>query len=89
MKCLNKKKLLERDSVELTGSDLVREMLHRGDRCIMCFVANNEANIFLATRPVVVHGCTDSEFISVSGCYDFAVAVNNQGEPVRAIEVGL
>ena len=76
-------------SSELTGSELVRAMLERGDRCVMCMVANNEANMFLATRPVVVHGCTDSGFISVAGCYSFAVAVNNQGEPLTASEVGL
>ncbi len=84
------KELLEVDlSSELTGSELARAMLERGDRCVMCMVANNEANMFLATRPVVVHGCTDSGFISVSGCYSFAVAVNNQGEPLTASEVGL
>lgn len=84
------KELLEVDlSSELTGSELVRAMLERGDRCVMCMVANNEANMFLATRPVVVHGCTDSGFISVAGCYSFAVAVNNQGEPLTASEVGL
>ena len=76
-------------SSEMTGSELVRAMLERGDRCVMCMVANNEANMFLATRPVVVHGCTDSGFISVAGCYSFAVAVNNQGEPLTASEVGL
>ena len=87
--------LIERDIAkeltgsELTGSELVRAMLERGDRCVMCMVANNEANMFLATRPVVVHGCTDSGFISVAGCYSFAVAVNNQGEPLTASEVGL
>ena len=84
------KELLEVDlSSELTGSELVRAMLERGDRCVMCMVANNEANMFLATRPVVVHGCTDSGFISVAGCYSFAVAVNNQGEPLTAAEAGL
>ena len=83
------KELLEVDlSSELTGSELVRAMLERGDRCVMCMVANNEANMFLATRPVVVHGCTDSDFISVSGYYSFAVAVNNQGEPLTAAEAG-
>ena len=81
--------LIERESKELTGSELVRAMLERGDRCVMCFVANNDANMFLATRPVVVHGCTDSGFISVSGCYSFAVAVNNQGEPLTQAEAGL
>lgn len=84
------KKLAEVDlNSELTGSDLARAMLARGDRCVMCFVANNEANMFLATRPVVVHGFTDSSFISVSGCYSFAVPVNTQGEPLTASEVGL
>ena len=84
------KELLEVDlSSELTGSELVRAMLERGDRCVMCMVANNEANMFLATRPVVVHGCTDSGFISVSGCYSFAVAVNNQCEPFTQAEAGL
>ena len=76
-------------SSELTGSELVRAMLGRGDRFVMCMVAKNEANMFLATRPVIVHGCNDSGFISVSGCYSFAVAVNNQGEPLTASEVGL
>ena len=73
----------------LVGSDLVRAMLKRGDKHVMCFVANNACNVFLATRPVVVHDCTDSGFISVSGCYSFAVAVNNQGEPLTTQEVGL
>lgn len=82
--------LIERDTAkELTGSDLARAMLARGDKYVMCMVANNEANMFLATRPVIVHACNDSGFISVSGCYSFAVAVNNQGEPLTASEVGL
>ena len=85
---MNKLSIIERDITKgLTGSELVRAMLERGDRCVMCMVANNEANMFLATRPVVVYGCTDSGFISVAGCHSFAVAVNNQCEPLTAAEV--
>lgn len=91
------KELLEVDlSSELTGSDLARAMLARGDRFILCGVsdsddsdaANHEDDDFLA-EAVTDFDDTDGLFGTTSMRWNHAVPINNQGEPLTASEVGL
>lgn len=91
------KELLEVDlSSELTGSELCKAMLARGDKFILCGVsdgddsdaANHEDDDFLA-EAVIDFDDTDGLFGTTSMRWNHAVPINNQGEPLTASEVGL
>lgn len=73
--------LIKRKTVELTGSDLCRAMLERGDKYIVCTVDYGV---------VVITGSNkDGSFFSTDCAYISATPINNQGEPLTAAEVGL
>ena len=76
-------------SSELTGSELCRAMLERGDKWVLCVVANNPKNIDLNQEPDVVISHDENGFYIRDSYYDFAIPINNQGEPLTASEVGL
>lgn len=75
--------LIERK--ELTGSDLARAMLERGDKYVMCMVddgvdvIHDLACFVSSTHPYI--GRLDN--------YKAATPINNQGEPLTAADVGL
>lgn len=76
------KELLEVDlSSDLTGSDLCRKMLERGDRFVMCRT--------IGGVDVISGTYEDGYFVSLSGEYEAVAPINNQGEPLTASEVGL
>lgn len=80
--------LIERDKVELTGSDLCRAMLERGDKTVLCAVSDNgdfEADAYDAICRV------DEDGLFESHCtfWWYVRPVNNQGEPLTATDVGL
>lgn len=86
--------LIERK--ELTGSDLCRAMLERGDKFVMCGVSDGddieaadiEDDDFLA-EAVTDFDDVDGLFDAASMRWLYAVPINNQGEPLTASEVGL
>ena len=86
------KELAEVDlSSELTGSELCRAMLARGDKYILCLVGDggdyrvaNQGYAFIVTG---VH--SNGEFDTPVYTWEFAVPINNQGEPLTAAEVEL
>lgn len=86
------KELLEVDlSSELTGSELCRAMLARGDKYVMCIVspyrdAIDNGSVIL---PKVVTKFHEYGFITTDGKWAYAIPINNQGEPLTASEVGL
>lgn len=91
------KELLEVDlSGELTGSELCRAMLARGDKYVLCGVSGNddsdaadhESDDFLA-EAVTDFDCKDELFGTTSMRWNYAVPINNKGEPLTASEVGL
>lgn len=75
----------------LTGSDLTRAMLKRGDKFVMCAVSDNcEEDSLLDGYHVAVSS------IGVWGVFEtcdqtwlHATPINNMGEPLTAKEVGL
>lgn len=68
----------------LSGSDLTRAMLERGDKAIMCGVGPDKSFFVLVT------GIEFGEFLTSTGTYYLdPVPVNNQGELLTAKEVGL
>lgn len=88
--------LIERESVELTGSDLCRAMLARGDKCVLIRMgvrddkqAKDIGRFAIATS---IDGSgrfnvmSDQQPISK---VNFAVPINNQGEPLTQAEAGL
>ena len=81
--------LIERESKELTGSDLCRAMLARGDKWVLCLVANNPKNIDLEQEPDVVISHDENGFYIRDSYYGCAVPINNIGEPLTAKEAGL
>lgn len=75
--------LIERK--ELTGSDLARAMLERGDKYVMCHIGINK-NI------TVITGWNGNGFTSVTNqdsLYLNPTPINNQGEPLTQSEAGL
>ena len=84
--------LIERDTAkELTGSDLARAMLARGDKYVMCAIGDvSDAD---ALDSMVVDNAMSSNedwFDCLDGrLWRYAVPINNQGEPLTQAEVGL
>lgn len=87
------KELLEVDlSSELTGSDLCRAMLARGDYHVMCAVSDiSESDAMLSCNSAVItSGEIRGAFTnSFDGLHEHAVPINNQGEPLTQAEAGL
>lgn len=81
--------LIERESKELTGSELCKAMLDRGDKWVVCFVAYNEKNIKYFDEPSIVVAHDENGFYVRDSYYNYAVPVNRKGEPLTAAEVGL
>lgn len=86
--------LIERDiAKELTGSELCKAMLARGDRYVLCAcgdISDGDAiagNTYDAIRQYR-DGRTNA-FESNSDIYMCAVPINNQGKPLTASDVGL
>ena len=91
------KELLEVDlSSELTGSELCKAMLARGDKCVLIRMGvrddkqAKDIGRFAIATSIDESGrfnvMSDQQPISK---VDFAVPINNQGEPLTAAEVGL
>lgn len=78
--------LIERDDIakELTGSELCKAMLERGDKYVMCLVGTNN-------DVVVIEGMHGNGFVAdgMRNLYLNPKPINNQGEPLTASEVGL
>lgn len=85
------KELLEVDlSGELTGSELCRAMLARGDKYVVCFMSySNDATAEFHENARIVVAHDDKGFYVHDEYYQYAVPINNQGEPLTASEVGL
>lgn len=88
--------LIERDvAKELTGSDYyysksVIERLENGQELVMCFVSNVSESDAMQERHVEVITSVDTEFNDTDGYgWQYAVPINNQGEPLTAAEAGL
>tara|TARA_R110002051_G_scaffold325582_2_gene429104 strand:+ start:31499 stop:32104 length:606 start_codon:yes stop_codon:yes gene_type:complete len=83
--------LIERDKVELTGSDLCRAMLERGDKFVMCYLSGSSDMSAKDVKGIVYGYASNHEAFKVlNGCmWSYAVPINNQGEPLTASEVGL
>lgn len=90
--------LIERESKELTGSDLCRKMLERGDKVVLCRVSNISDEV--SSRCCApFYAITHAKFYENEGDWHFlhkqdeaflyAVPINNQGEPLTQSEVGL
>lgn len=91
------KEVLEVDlSSELTGSELCKAMLARGDKYVMCGVsdvsdldaASNEYDDLMSDA-VTDFDNKDGLFGTASMRWNHAVPINNQGEPLTAAEAGL
>ena len=74
-------------SSDLTGSDLARAMINRGDKIVLCIVRDYEHEDY--TYYDAITHCSDDYFDSSLSSWRYAVPINNQGEPLTASEVGL
>ena len=83
--------LIERDTAkELTGSELCKAMLARGDKYVVCFMSySNDATAEFHENARIVVAHDDKGFYVHDEYYQHAVPINNQGEPLTASEVGL
>lgn len=78
--------LIERETNELTGSELCRAMLARGDKAVLCKVYDDEENDFYYDA---ISSCSDLQFDSCLTSWDNAIPINNQGQPLAYSDVGL
>ena len=87
------KELLEVDlSSDLTGSELCKAMLARGDKYVVCKLADtSEADAINNSMARLVTEYDGNDFYQeVDDSYwHFAVPINNQGEPLTQAEAGL
>ena len=82
------KELLEVDlSSELTGSELCKAMINRGDKIVLCIVRDYEHED--DTYYDAITYCSGDYFESTLSSWRYATPINNQGEPLTASEVGL
>lgn len=82
--------LIERDKVELTGSDLARAMLERGDKHVMCFIGDTSEPATIARGLArIVIGIRKDRFETDNTAWKVAIPINSQGEPLTQSEAGL
>lgn len=82
-----KKSLIERDTVkELTGSELCKAMLARGDTRIMCLVTDDGSRDDITH---VIRVYEDGRFHTKANSWKYAVPINNQGDPLTSSDVSL
>lgn len=81
--------LIERK--ELTGSDLCRAMLERGDKYVMCILCDDSEPVSAQDAFASAVSAMENGFFydSTDNLWRYAVPINNQGEPLTASEVGL
>ena len=85
------KELLEVDlSGELTGSELCKAMLARGDKYVMCLVSDSsQEDTLLDGYSAAISSMTYNEcFYGYDFTWLYATPINNQGEPLTAAEAG-
>lgn len=78
--------LIERETTELTGDDLCRAMLARGDTRIMCEVYDDGNRNHLTH---VIREYSDDKFHTKANRWSHAIPINNHGEPLTSKDVGL
>ncbi len=88
--------LIERSTAkELTGSDYfysntTSALLESGSKLVVCFVSNLSESDALDEKHIEVITSVDTEFNDSDGYgWQYAVPINNQGEPLTAAEAGL
>lgn len=82
--------LIERESKELTGSDLARAMLERGDKFVMCFVSGmSDARADSIPKAITSFNLLTGQFRANHDRWQYAIPINNQGEQLTASEAGL
>lgn len=82
--------LIERDKVELTGSDLCRAMLERGDKWVLCFIGDTSEPATIARGSArIVIGIRKDRFETDNTAWKVAIPINSQGEPLTQSDVGL
>lgn len=87
------KEILEVDlSSELTGSELCKAMLARGDKHVMCLVSDSSEHVAIQNEILgIVTGTNSKDLFTTSSinAWMYVVPINNQGEPLTASEAGL
>lgn len=78
--------LNKRESIELSGSDLCKAMLDRGDTRIMCLVTDDGSRDDITH---VIRVYEDGRFHTKANSWKYAVPINNHGEPLTSKDVGL
>lgn len=82
-------------SSELTGSDyfysnITSALLESGSKLVVCFVSDTSELKALSNKRIEVITSLDTSFNDSDGYgWQYAVPINNQGEPLTASEVGL
>ena len=78
--------LIKRETIELTGSELCKAMLARGDTRIMCLVTDEGSRDDITH---VIRVYEDGRFHTKANSWKYAVPINNHGEPLTSKDVGL
>ena len=83
---ITKLELDQTSIIELTGSELCKAMLSRGDTRIMCLVTDEGSRDDITH---VIRVYEDGRFHTKANSWKYAVPINNQGEPLTSSDVGL
>ena len=81
-----KNSLIKRETNEITGSELCKAMLARGDTRIMCLVTDEGSRDDITH---VIRVYEDGRFHTKANSWKYAVPINNHGEPLTSSDVGL
>ncbi len=81
---------IERDTAkELTGSELCRAMLARGDKYVLCHLSQTSEKSAKDVLGIAIGHDRSGFRVQRHNSWQYAVPINNQGEPLTASEVGL
>ena len=84
--------LIERETNELTGSELCKAMLERGDVYVMCLISDSSEQVALRNEILgIVTGTNSKDLFTTTSinAWIHVVPINNQGEPLTSSDVGL
>ena len=86
-----KESLIKRETNELTGSELCKAMLARGDKYVLCLVNDNSEESARSYERVRVICSQGADYFddTIEDMWYFAVPINSQGEPLTSSDVEL
>ena len=86
-----KNSLIKRETNELTGSELCKAMLARGDKYVLCLVNDSSEESARSYERVRVISSQGADYFddTTEDMWYFAIPINSQGKPLTSSDVDL